>query len=254
MAGVLDARGALAEVTSILMGHFGAGLRGLYLFGSLAAGGFRPGRSDIDLLAVLSDEVREGEPLETLRSLHDDFASRHPEWLDRIEVGYISHAVLQSFSDGPAGRVAVISPGEALNVKDVEANWVIDWYGVCTMGETLIGPPPTELGPAVTKDAYLRAVQEHLGAWKEHVRQSWVAYVPAHQGYIVATVCRALYTLASGKQTTKELAVAWAAERFPDSATFINQAFQQYLADVSAPHRETIRFVDQVIASARRAE
>ena len=182
MAGVLDARGALAEVTSILMGHFGAELRGLYLFGSLAAGGFRPGRSDIDLLAVLSYEVREGEPLETLRSLHDDFASRHPEWLDRIEVGYISHAVLQSFGDVPVGRVAVISPGEALNVKDVEANWLIDWYGVCTIGETLDRTSPTGLGPAVTKDAYLGAVQEHLGAWKEHVRQSWVEYVPAHRG------------------------------------------------------------------------
>jgi hypothetical protein len=250
--GVLDARAAVAEMTSILTRHFGADLRALYLFGSLSAGGFRPGKSDVDLFAVLRSEVRDGEPLEALRSLHDEFASRHPEWTDRIEVGYISHAVLQSFDDVPAGRIAVISPGEPLHTTTAEADWVVNWYGVCRTGEALVGPPPLQLGPAVTRDAYLRAVEHQLAEWKHHVRRPWVAYVPAHQGYIVATVCRALYTLATGEQTSKEQAAAWAAERFPESAKFIEEALRRYLADVSEPHRETIQFVDQAVASARR--
>ena len=43
-----DPRHALEQITSLITRHLGANLRGLYLFGSLPAGAFRPGKSDID--------------------------------------------------------------------------------------------------------------------------------------------------------------------------------------------------------------
>jgi aminoglycoside adenylyltransferase-like protein len=51
-------------------------------------------------------------------------------------------------------------------------------------------------------------VEVLLKDWPSRVRAPWVAYVPAHQGYIVMTICRALYSLATGEQTTKEEAAA----------------------------------------------
>ena len=249
---VNDVRDAMAELVSRLTSHFGPGLQGLYLFGSLPAGWFRPGKSDIDLLAVLESDVGEGEALRALESLHADFVAEYPAWHQRVEVGYVSRKVLQTFADVPAGRAAVIGPGEPLNVKDVGSNWLLDWHSVCTQGETLVGPPPLELGPLVAPDAYRRAVQSQLREWQKAVRAPEVAYVPAHQGYIVATVCRALYALATGEQTSKENAVKWAAEQLPESATFISEAYGWYSADLSGPHKATIQFVDQALVEAER--
>ena len=177
------------------------------MFGSLPAGWFRPGKSGVDLFAVLASDIREGETLEALRSRHDCFVAEFPAWQERVEVGYVSQAALQTFGNVPKGQVAVVSPGEPVNVKAAGSEWVLDWHSVCMQGETLVGPPPHEIGPAVTAGAYREAVLAQLREWKTEVRAAQVAYVPAHQGYIVATVCRALYALVTGEQTSKENAV-----------------------------------------------
>jgi hypothetical protein len=123
-----------------------------------------------------------------------------------------------------------------------------------TSGETIVGPPPRELGPEVTAEALRRAIERQLDGWKDDVREPWVAYAPTRQGYIVVTVCRALYGLATGELTTKENAVAWAAERFPDRADFITEALKRYRADPTEPHRATIEFVDFALTDADRLE
>ena len=70
-----DARETLKQLTSAIESHFGSDLLGLYLFGSLAAGSFYAGKSDLDLMAIVVAEVEEGQQLEALRSLHDAFVS-----------------------------------------------------------------------------------------------------------------------------------------------------------------------------------
>jgi len=199
---VSDPRHALELLTSLITRHLRANLRGLYLFGSLPAGAFRPGKSDLDLVAVLDADVQDGAELEALTELHSGFVADHPEWSERVEVGYISLAVLQTLGETPTGRAAVIGPGEPLQIKDVGAEWTLNWRSVCRQGETIF----------------------------------WVAYVPAHQGYIVVTICRALYALSTGEQTSKEEAVAWAAERFPAWSDFVNDALAQYRADLKEQH------------------
>src|SRR5215218_1694824 len=63
-----DARATLDELAAAIRQHFGRRLAGLYLFGSLAAGGFHQGRSDLDLIAVLDSGVAEGPDLDALRT------------------------------------------------------------------------------------------------------------------------------------------------------------------------------------------
>ena len=70
-----DARETLKQLADAIERHFGSDLLGLYLFGSLAAGGFYPGKSDLDLMAIIAAEVEEGPELEELRGLHDEFLS-----------------------------------------------------------------------------------------------------------------------------------------------------------------------------------
>lgn len=243
-----DPRVTLSELATLITGHFGRRLLGLYLWGSLAAGGFQPGSSDLDLLAVLESDVTDDE-LDSLRELHAAFEAARPRWRDRIEVLYLSREVLQTFAAQPTGRVARISPGEPLHHRELagDVGWKLDWGGVVARGETVYGRPPLELGPRVTAQAYEDAVRSQLRQWREAVRQRDVAFVPAYQGYIVASVCRALYTLESGEQASKEDAVAWFTGRHPESATFVTDAFRAYRADRTARHQKLISFVDQAI-------
>ena len=246
----MEGRAALTEVASLLVNYFGPHLQGLYLFGSLASGSFQSGKSDIDLMAVLDSEVDE-ERLNALESLHASFVSKHPDWRERVEVGYVSRAVLQSLAGTPTGRIAVISPGEPLNIKDVGYEWVLDWHDVCSSGEILVGPPPYDLAPPVMPENVRRATEALLQQWTTAVRDPWVAYVPAHQGYIVVTVCRALHTLATGERVSKEDAVTWAVGQYPEWASFIEEALAVYRADLSEPHDATIRFVDYAATKAQ---
>ena len=144
-----DAYARVAELAGLLEVELGADLLGLYLFGSLTAGGYVDGRSDIDLLAVLERDVDE-ERLPALERLHAGFGARHPEWIERVEVGYVGQSVLQTLADTPAGTIAVISPGEPLHIKDVEWDWTLNWSVACTKGEVIRGPPALVLGPAVS--------------------------------------------------------------------------------------------------------
>jgi hypothetical protein len=113
-------------------------------------------------MAVTAASVEEGEQLDALRTLHDAFVSERPAWVERVEVSYVALDVLRTFGDRPTGRVAVICPGEPLHIRNAGFEFTLDWRSVCTQGETIFGPPPLELGPEVSRDAYRRAVEALL--------------------------------------------------------------------------------------------
>jgi hypothetical protein len=182
-----DARACLAELSELLGLELGPDLLGLYLFGSLAAVGFVDGRSDIDLLAVLEEDVDE-ERLEHLVRVHAGFAAGHPAWIERIEVGYLGRAVLQTLAGTPKGTIAVISPGEPLNIKEIEWDWVLNWRGACTRGEVIRGAQPLELGPGVSPEAFRRAVRAQLEACTAYALRPELPYVPAAPGSSEVTV------------------------------------------------------------------
>ena len=92
-----DPRATVRDLAQLIERQFGRRLVGLYVFGSLAAGGFVPGRSDIDLIAVLADDVS-SKDLVALGELHETFERGRPEWRDRIEVLYLSRSVLATFA------------------------------------------------------------------------------------------------------------------------------------------------------------
>jgi len=74
----------LTEWAEGLKRLLGKKIVGLYLSGSLAYGDFVPGRSDIDLQAVVRKPLTE-EELRSVEQLHREIERHCPEWADRIE-------------------------------------------------------------------------------------------------------------------------------------------------------------------------
>jgi predicted nucleotidyltransferase len=238
----------LAELVTAIVAALPDDLLGLYLFGSLATGDFYEGRSDLDLIAVLASVVDERR-LNELLVMHEEFEAMRPAWRDRIEVLYLSRDVLASFAGEPRGRVARISPGEPLHFRDLDGDlgWLLDWHAALSAKRSLHGRPATELGPDVPPERLRLAVLAQMKEMRETVRDRSVAYVPAHQGYIAATVCRGLYALEMGEQTSKEKAIAWVAERRPELADYLWSAYSAYRADVNEPHGRLMDFVESAM-------
>ncbi len=68
--------------------------------------------------AVLATDPRPAD-LEGFDAIHRPFVVRHPEWAGRLEVVYISRGTLRTVRT-KVGRLAVISPGEPLNLRDAD--------------------------------------------------------------------------------------------------------------------------------------
>jgi predicted nucleotidyltransferase len=212
----------LEELVSDLQVALGDDLIGIYLYGSYVSGGFDPGISDLDLVAVTSRDADRLD-LARLERTHLAFAGRHPEWNDRIETVYVGVDTLRSFRTS-RGRIAVISPGEPFHLRDDPvAAWVQNWYLVRETGIALFGPPASTLVPPVTWADFVAGSRRYAG---EIASQDLNDHSPGHLAYVILTMCRARRVVETGTYGSKQEAAAWARERDPDRAWLIDAALR----------------------------
>jgi hypothetical protein len=242
-----DINSLLAELLTGMQTIPGTNLVALYLYGSLVTGDFDHEVSDIDLLAVTASDIDDNEFV-ALQTMHHDFAAKHREWDDRIEVAYLSIAALKTFRT-QVSKIAVISPGEPFHFKEAGKDWLMNWYVVCEKGIVLFGPSIHELIEPITKGELLQAVREHAQAWREWVQ----ACARKAQAYAILTACRALYTLRNGESVSKKRAAIWAAQELPEWSSLIQSAlvWRATLHDENVDHNatlpETRRFVHTIL-------
>jgi len=230
----------LAGIQKIL----GEKLVGLYLYGSLVTGDFDNESSDIDLIAALSSGIDDRD-FTHLQKMHNDFANKHKQWDDRIEVCYISVAALRTVKTHTS-IVANISPGEPFHLKEARKDWLIDWYVVGEKGRTLFGPSPKTFIEPISKEEFMHAVQENTKAWGEWI---YDMHKRKEQAFAILTMCRALYAYKNGEQASKKQAALWAQKELPEWATLIQnallwrEAWRDENVDHDATFPETLRFV-----------
>ncbi len=202
-----------------MRGILGDKLVGLYAYGSLVTGDFDFAISDLDLFAALRDDLN-ADDFSALDAMHTRWASDHPEWEDRLEIGYLSLHGLQTFrtENSPMGN---ISPGEPFHMIEAGHLWLTNWYVVRTYGLTLFGPPPQDIIPPISVTEFKETVKAHLVGWREWVND--VDRRPA-QAYAILTMCRAFYTVSNGAQVSKLKAAEWAADQLPEWSSFIRNA------------------------------
>jgi len=225
----------VAALASEIQGVLGDDLVGLYLYGSSVTGGFDPGVSDIDLVAVTSPEVGALD-LASLERMQHAFVSRYPEWSDRLEIVYVGRATLQSFRTSP-GSLAVISPGEPFHVRDERvAEWLQNWYLVREAGICLYGADAAAIVPPIAWTEFVAATVRYADEVRNRSSPGAGGGVLA---YTILTMCRALRTVRTQTHGSKQEAAAWTRERMPEWAWLIDAALKCRLS------RGTIGFEDE---------
>lgn len=214
---------ALLEViVSSIRGVLGDDLLGIYVYGSYVSGGFDPGVSDLDLVAVTSPEVVRID-LGGLEQVHQDIVRRDPEWSDRIEIVYIGRAALRSFRTSP-GPLAVVSPGEPFHLRDDRPlDWLQNWYLIREAGVALYGPAADAVVPPITRTEFVEAAVRYAA---ESSSRSFAEASPGSIAYAVLTMCRAHRTVQTLLPCSKQEAATWTRERMPEWAWLIDAALR----------------------------
>jgi hypothetical protein len=224
----------------------GSHLLGVYLYGSAVTGDFDPRLSDLDVLAVVDEDV-DDVAFGALHALHDEIARAFPAWEGRVETQYVAAPALQTFKTQRHPMVA-ISPGEPFHRTEGGRDWLVNWYMVREQGRALWGPPPDTLIAPISRQEFVDVVREHVRWWVERVEEAEPRR-PA-LAYIILTLCRALYTITHGEQTSKRRAALWTQEQLPEWASLIGRALdwrerwreENEVIDEAA-YQETGRFV-----------
>ena len=220
---MLEEKGAIAQPPSDVVDMLdalqagaqealGANLIALYLRGSLVTGDFDPEASDIDFFSVTERCLNEQE-FSALATMHADFARLPNRYGDQLEGPYIDRQAARRFR--PGERHPTIARTEALLWREHYANWVFERWMLRAWGVTLLGPEPQELIDPVSRDEILAAARSNMVRWVEWINDpddpDWL--LPrGHKAYVVETMCRILYTLATGELAGKPRSVAWALE------------------------------------------
>lgn len=222
MEGRVEApRDVLDAVVAAIRTVLGADVVAIWLYGSSVSGDFEPDVSDIDLIAVTARSIDAGD-LPALESMHQRLVAEHVEWTDRIEVVYVARSTLQSFRTSN-GKLAVISPGEPLHVRDEQAaEWLQNWYLVREIGRSLYGPEPVEVLSPIEWSEFAAATIRYA----EQISGRNSAGSPKAIAYDILTMCRALRTIRLSKLSSKVEGARWTRVQLPEWRWLIDAALE----------------------------
>ena len=226
---------------------------GVYLFGSVTLGAYDQGISDVDLLACTTRDPDEAM-LERLKRIHDRVVDSRPQWRDRVEVVYAGADSLRTFRERPH-RIARISPGEDLNLRQADADWLIDWYQVLDSGITLFGVEPETVLPLLSTDEFRHAAWKQMHGWPGRLRPG---LDPGYLSYIVLALARGLHAVVNGQQVSKEAGGRWVASTWQEwsalTAAAVRCRIERHLDEPHALTTERVReFAHFALERAARA-
>lgn len=196
----------LDDVKEILKEQF----VGMYLFGSLANGGFDKD-SDIDVLIVTTDELAEGT-FTSLYAMHERLAEIESPWAFQLEISYIPRNALRRYKP-PNNKHPHLDrdKDEKLHIASHDSDWIIQRHILRERGIVIEGPGPKTIIDPVSSDDLKRAVVDIMNSWiKGFLDDSRILESCGYQSYTVLTLCRILHTYMHGTIVSKPAAAKWA--------------------------------------------
>lgn len=248
---------------------------GFYLVGSVALGAFRPGRSDIDFVAVL-DGGLDGSELRRLRAVHVAAGLRSGTTaLARGQVTFpgTCNGVFVRADDltRPVSAIAPVAShtGVGFNVgRGFDVN-PVQWTTLATRGVAVRGPQPATLGLDPEPDTLRRWNRDNLasywGSWAQATQRRTGLRFRATPRWSTAWGAlgapRLHHTIATGEVISKEAAGEYARATFDPRwrpvvdeglAYWRDQPTDPQFRDVGTRARTTAAFVLEVVESAAR--
>lgn len=244
-----DVNLALQGFASFLRAILGDKITGMYLTGSLALGDFDPDTSDIDFIVLTRSPLSDDE-LEEIRNLHTMFDRIGSAWTGRIEANYITPDALvpHPLSTASYPQVEKETP---LFVAPLESGWIFHLYTLREHEAKVFGADISALISPIDPDDMRRAAAPVAETWLDQSQNdpTWIPWVSEqkYQAFVVLTLCRLLYTLETGKVTSKPAAAHWAVAALdPRWASLIERALANQHAEGQASDSEVAETVEMV--------
>ncbi len=194
----------LVELTARAQTILGDDFVGAYLQGSFAVGDADI-HSDCDFIIVATTIA--ARPEAELRHLHDEIPTRDGHWCGHLEGSY---AYARDLRDNRTigSDWLYIDHGARDAEWSAHCNSAVARWSLHEHGITLAGPPPSDLVAEIPADLLRETMRRQLpGILDEFRRWLDIAWT---QRYLVSTYCRTLYTLDTGRVTSKRKALLWA--------------------------------------------
>jgi len=194
-------------------------LLGIYVIGSFALGDFNLQKSDIDFIVLIGGEVND-DLYTSLQALHADFTASELLWAKCVEAVYISpdafdltvpnsklYPQLEAEFDGVMFR-APLEPG-----------WVYQCQSLREHPLIVIGAHPRTMIQPIERTQMFPPAAAITGMWLDQAQNDpawipWLRPIKNHK-FVVMTLCRMLYSMATGDVTSKAKAAKWAQANLP---------------------------------------
>lgn len=203
--------GAALSTRDALVRALGGNLLAAYLHGSAVLGGYRPDRSDLDILGLTEGALADEELVAIAASLTGGVYPAKGLEMSLLTKEEASRSDLRAprfqmhiTTGGSSGVTRLVDGRNREGDRDLVLH-----FAVCRLrGLTLLGPPP-EATLAPVPAARVRSAMLDEIAW---------ATVSAPPEYLVLTSARAWLFCETGRIASKVEAGEWAARRYPEPA------------------------------------
>jgi len=231
----------LFQTQSILKNKF----IGMYIGGSLANDSFHLETSDIDCYVVTTSALSK-KMVQNIEKMHNEFYSSNLQYAQKIEVSYIPKKDLVSFY--PSGMRPYFNEGRYY-LATYGNNFVIELYVLRENGITIVGPDIKSLIKETSIQNLKLAIQKNLHEYWENTLNDLSKFIRSdYQAFAILTMCRTLYSLETGRITSKFEAAEWAMQKLDVSwKRLIEQAVSWKPNSEINELEETQRFVKYVL-------
>jgi hypothetical protein len=253
-----DVNAVLDDFLARIQALLGSRFQGMYLVGSLALGDFDPRGSDIDIV-VVTDTGIDDTLFGHLQDLHARFAASDSPWANNVEAVYVSYSALRHAVPS-VSHYPQIERGTQLFKAPLESGWVFQRSTLRERGVVVAGPDPRTLVDAIDPQDMYSAVAAIAGLWIEQAATDpmWLDWLQQrdNQTFVILTLCRMLYSLATGSVASKPHAAEWARKELgrPWSTLIERSLTQQHQAGEIAQSEvdETIAFIQFTFEQSKR--
>ena len=204
----------IQTTTQFLINILGDSLKAIYLYGSYVEGGLKH-KSDIDLFVVIDAELKQetkqllsNELLLLSGSIDNKENKRYLEItiVNQVEFSSLKLPIHREFQYGEWLREAFLGGYISERTLDQDLTLLLRQIRQCSL--TLYGIPADELIPVISDKEFKLAIVSLLPTCMEELEDDTTN--------VILTLCRMIYSLETGKITSKDKAVDYILNAIPE--------------------------------------